>query len=100
MTKLTTQDTLFALDGLYGQIAIAKSYYEGQGVTTLPLDSMAASLATLRAALDDSTEIATSESEEGPCQHPMEARQRTDVGGGNYYILCHSCEEIIEQSGG
>lgn len=100
MTKLTTDDILFALDGLYGQIAIAKSYYEGQNVTTLPLDSMAAALATLRAALDDRTEVADPVDPDGPCPHPEQSQEKHDVGAGNWYIICHACEDIIAQSGG
>lgn len=90
-------DLLFYLDGILGQVAIGKHYYESQGMTSLPLDGVAASVMTLRELVE--AQGPTVNDETGECTHPDGAIKKTLVGGGNYVLVCGACQEIVEQSG-
>jgi hypothetical protein len=93
---LDTGDLLFALDGVIGQCAIAKLAAEGLGQSSLPIESVYASLMVLRMLIESDAQATPAES--GPCKHPADRVKRTVVGGGNYYLMCQACNEIVEQS--
>lgn len=88
---------LFVLDGVLAQIAMARTYYESQGLTTLPIDSITTSLVTARALVEAEAQQAE-DVPEGECRHPADRVDKQVVGGGNYLLLCHACNQIIEQS--
>lgn len=96
---MNAEDMVFVLDGVLGQVEMARAYYEQRGLPTLPLDSMAASLLTARALAQTEAEADAAPVQDGPCQHPADMVKKQLVGGGNYFLMCQLCNEMIEQSG-
>lgn len=90
-------DILFYLDGILAQLAISKQLYEARKIDTSPITSGFASVMSLRN-LIDASEPEVEVDPDGPCPHPENAQKKTELGGDNWFITCHACNEIIKQS--
>lgn len=92
---MNPQAMLIAIDGCMAQCAVAKELYDAKGVTDAPVQAIYASLQTMRLLVEQAPEDEDDVDETG---HRHVDTERTDMGGGHYYMLCHDCDEIIEQA--
>lgn len=86
---------LLAIEGLMAQCAVAKELYDAKGVTDAPVQAIYASLQTMRLLIVQETETADEDTLQNGCAHADS--ERTEMGGGHFYVLCNDCNEIVEQ---
>lgn len=84
---------LFSVDGVLGQLELARRVTEDDPKTQSALNSVIASVVTLRALIE--TEEDHQAALDGSCPHPVGKITETRMPDGSMMRVCHQCEEIL-----